>query len=303
MQLSGILYVQSIFDKCGASVLQRNLGVFQKLCGKGGVRRIVITTTMWSGIHSEAGTAREDELKRDCWAGAVKAGSNLFRFGRTRESAWQILDHVLTLEFGHRWIQAQAELAAFRVDLPDTEAGQRLADLTEEVVNTLQDIRNRMKDKFVETSDPEAMKEFLVELDGLRVKRLRVDMDIRQIDASLLGRLHDLLEGTLESSSRTAQATSSFLQERCRDLIPKISENKDQTALIRGLSGNEAQQIVDFLNKVWICNIISHSHTEILHNDRCYMRSTTSQPTNGRESYPSIVNSQRLPKSIHSVTN
>lgn len=233
-------------------MLEKNLNALQKLCGKDKYRRIVITTTMWASTNSEVDTAREHELRCDFGAEAVRGGSGFLRFENTRQSAWHIIGHIMSLELDHRWIQTQAELVALRKDFPSAKIGEKLAALVEDVVVAQRHIQNRMKETFLETSDPGMMEEFMNELGRMKARRAQIITEVSQLCPSLLDRLHCLLDGTSVSSTRSTHATSSFLFSRCRDMITRISENDSHTALVCSLSGDEAQQVVNFLSMVCV---------------------------------------------------
>lgn len=241
--------MQPASDKRMGNMLQKNLSMFQNLCGKDGFRRVVVAKTMWQGNHSGVGVAWEDKLKRDFWPEAAGEGPRTVHFENTRESAWQALEHIIALEMDRMWIQTQAELAAFRKDLEGAGVDRELGDRIEHIVNAQQDIRSRMR-RFVTSSSSEAMGAFTHELDEVREKQAKVITDLDFPDSSLPDQLRRWFDGVSESPSRSAQLTSSFLQDRCRNLIPKISENAEQSALICKLSGDEAQNMIDFLNLV-----------------------------------------------------
>jgi len=72
----------------------KNLRKFKELCGKDGLQKIILVTTMWGEVDEETGSRREEELRERYWKTMITQGSRTARFEGTldSESAWHILD-------------------------------------------------------------------------------------------------------------------------------------------------------------------------------------------------------------------
>ena len=47
--------------------ISQSLDIFQKLCGEGALKRVVLCTTKWSEIYQEEGEKRAEQLKEIYW--------------------------------------------------------------------------------------------------------------------------------------------------------------------------------------------------------------------------------------------
>ena len=137
VKLAGIIYLHRISDNRlqSGSPLQ-NLEMFGRLCGEGGMKNIVLATTMWTKVKSaEVGIGREQELKNTYWAGMLVAGSRLMRFGDVRfDAAWKIIDGMDdTQEIKEDGIP-QEELVNLGRRLNETETGKTLYSKLEQLL-------------------------------------------------------------------------------------------------------------------------------------------------------------------------
>ncbi|KAF8132017.1 hypothetical protein EV363DRAFT_1164405 [Boletus edulis] len=95
IKLSGLLYLHRISDVRMAGTPLRNLSVFKDLCGDNKMKNIVLVTTMWDEFEDKSiGFEREEELFSDFWKDMILLGSRTCRFQGTRESAWEIINHL-----------------------------------------------------------------------------------------------------------------------------------------------------------------------------------------------------------------
>ncbi|KAF8956322.1 hypothetical protein BDZ97DRAFT_1925630 [Flammula alnicola] len=105
--LSGILYFHRITDKhmpggpCGSPVNNNRdlngtaLRMFEHLCGKTQLRKIVLTTTMWNLTRMEVGVYREEKLRTVGWKDMLARQAEMRRFWNTRGSAVCILGPLI----------------------------------------------------------------------------------------------------------------------------------------------------------------------------------------------------------------
>lgn len=190
-ELSGLLYLHPISENRVESSTLKNLGMFQKLCGKEALRKVILTTTMWSRVEEGTGVARENELRRDFWADMVERGSRIARFANTQLSAWSILNSLVSLTPQKMCIQH--ELIDLRKQLSDTSAGRHLYGLIEELVERQQEVIRRLKEELAKSSNLDITKDLLQELNGLREEREKAIQDLSRLNPSLITRLRRLL--------------------------------------------------------------------------------------------------------------
>ena len=98
--LRGILFFHSIDENRASSTLLRNLSTIQALCNSGTdivkLHRFIFVTTMWDKVNERSGESREQEMKGGAWKGSIAAGCQVARFCGTRESAWEIVNKIIT---------------------------------------------------------------------------------------------------------------------------------------------------------------------------------------------------------------
>ena len=66
------------------------------LCGDSGLSNVLLATTKWGQVASAKGATRERELAGKYWQEMVQNGSTMIRFNLTQESAWEIIDSLLS---------------------------------------------------------------------------------------------------------------------------------------------------------------------------------------------------------------
>ncbi|KAI6104713.1 P-loop containing nucleoside triphosphate hydrolase protein [Pisolithus croceorrhizus] len=93
--LSAILYFHRISDNRTAGTPLKNLRVFEMLCGKDAMSKVILVTTMWDEVDSEVGKERLKELKESYWKGMVLRGSTTFECEDARGSPVQLLRQIV----------------------------------------------------------------------------------------------------------------------------------------------------------------------------------------------------------------
>ncbi|KAF9441496.1 hypothetical protein P691DRAFT_779787 [Macrolepiota fuliginosa MF-IS2] len=253
LELSGLLYMHRISDNRMAGTPLKNLDMFRKLCGEEGFKKVVLTTTMWPDVDDREATGaaieREDELKRLYWSDMIKGGSRTLRFENTQQSAWHILDKLITLRLTQRSILIQYELVTLGKHLPNTAAGQQLYGIIEKLVERQRDVLQRMREELKKTSDASTMQALVAELHEIREERENAVHEMQQLDWTLAGRLRRLLHGTPRRSRRAPKPIITFpFEERSRSLFWEILRNQDRITRICDLQGDDAQYLADFLD-------------------------------------------------------
>jgi hypothetical protein len=117
----------------------KNLDMFIKLCGREYLKNVILVTTKWDTISSDAGATkskREEELLKDFWGAMLKQGCGYKRYENNFSSAEDIVKPMLS--FRPNWLQIQRELGNGRL-LSDTTAGKAVDDDVAKVVAKYQE--------------------------------------------------------------------------------------------------------------------------------------------------------------------
>jgi hypothetical protein len=141
---------------------------------------------------------RETELKEDFWKSMMDLGSSTHRFKLTEpDSAWDILNRITQTHSQDKWVQIHQELMHGH-KIPKTQAGKRLREIMEDLVNKQNRMINNLKEELVKSAglDPSVTTELLGDLIRLRAKREKHLKDIQELDMSW-----SLLQWFIESVS------------------------------------------------------------------------------------------------------
>ena len=127
-KLAGIVYLHDISLTRMLGSTLKNLDVFQKLCGKDALKRVVLCTTMWSDICEEEGERRAEQLKEIYWKEMTEGGSIVRKFEDSQKSAWDVIAPIIEGDRIGKMdaLQIQEELVEAKKLIPDTEAGRQL---------------------------------------------------------------------------------------------------------------------------------------------------------------------------------
>jgi hypothetical protein len=123
VHLTGVIYLQWIYEKRMQGTAIRNLRLLKDLCGSENYGNIVLVTLGWSHPPNAEEEARETELRTTdrFWGEFIKQGATIRRHHGGKESAIEIVKHLLgktpvVLKF-------QKELAKFGI-IGKTSAGE-----------------------------------------------------------------------------------------------------------------------------------------------------------------------------------
>jgi hypothetical protein len=89
MTLGGIVYLHDI-SQARVEPAKENLEMFNRLCRPSAVKNVAVVTTKWSETVADTGLRREQQLSK------YGAGPHLARFDHSQQSAWAILDFILS---------------------------------------------------------------------------------------------------------------------------------------------------------------------------------------------------------------
>ena len=132
MKLTGIIYLHEISQTRMFGTARNNLDMFRKLCGDDALKNVVLGTTKWSDVTSEAGQRREQQLRDTYWKEMLQHGSVIMHVHADSSSAWKIVNRILEndrVEF----VRIQEELLELQKIIPDTDAGRTLRFTLEEL--------------------------------------------------------------------------------------------------------------------------------------------------------------------------
>ncbi|KAF8884203.1 hypothetical protein CPB84DRAFT_1686014 [Gymnopilus junonius] len=192
--LGGVIYLHDVSLDHLTDKAQRNLEIFQALCGQGALRKVILGTTKWGRISDRRAQAHEDELKHDHWKALIAEGAKVrsFKDKNDAESAWKfidiVVDNVSKNDFDiDAYFQFQEELGAA------TDADGAMRAIQKKVL----DLRNQVAELEGTTADPERIKkaqEKLSEAEKTLNKLLRQDVEsfaqwFRRIFQQVLGEL------------------------------------------------------------------------------------------------------------------
>ena len=92
---SFILFFHRITDNHMVKTPLKNPRDFQKLCGKEGMGRVILVTTMWDEVEKPIGLERLRELKKSYLEAMITGGSKTFALKNDRASAKKLLEMIV----------------------------------------------------------------------------------------------------------------------------------------------------------------------------------------------------------------
>jgi hypothetical protein len=88
----------------------RDMKLLEELVGDDPLQSVIVVTTMWSLVDQDIGSARELELKRDPKLFKGIQGDRFMRHTNTKESALNIIRHLLDRKLASGKLTIQAEI-------------------------------------------------------------------------------------------------------------------------------------------------------------------------------------------------
>lgn len=121
--LRGIIYLHRIIDPRMQGHALRNLQIFEKICGEGAFRNVVLMTTMWDLLPEEGtGYRMDQELRDDFWSMMAANGSYITRFDGSKDTAVGMV--VSLLSKPPIVLDIQRQLEDNKIALHETTAGR-----------------------------------------------------------------------------------------------------------------------------------------------------------------------------------
>lgn len=144
--LAAILYFHRITDNhMPAGTPLKNLRVFQKLCGKNAMPKVVLVTTMWDEVEEDVGQQRLMKLKDGYWKVMTSGGSTTFEYMNTQASAMQLLEAIACQEREQEGIRLQEEISEMGLELRETAAGQVLCCTLEDLAGVRMEVLRKIQ--------------------------------------------------------------------------------------------------------------------------------------------------------------
>ncbi|RPB03413.1 hypothetical protein L873DRAFT_1591928, partial [Choiromyces venosus 120613-1] len=164
--LSGIIYLHRITDVRMDGSAVKNLRMFQKLCGRGALMNVFLTTTQWSRVTDLAdGESREKGLcqDRNFWGILLEKGATLQRFQGTRESGLKLIADLMSNQ--PEALDIQNQIVTQNRTIVETDAGQcineELIEQEKKYKRELEALERERQEAIAEKD--EEMKELLAE--------------------------------------------------------------------------------------------------------------------------------------------
>ncbi|KAJ4183385.1 hypothetical protein NW755_009876 [Fusarium falciforme] len=153
--LSGILYFHRISDVRMQGTGKMNMWLLRKLCGRGAVNKVVLTTTMWELVEESTAEQRLKELEEteEFWGYMKKNRAGGHRHYNNKESALNVLSRFVPQELNVEpeviKLAIQTELADDHKTLDQTGTGKMLnaewVQEKESLENELVQVREAIK--------------------------------------------------------------------------------------------------------------------------------------------------------------
>ncbi|KAL4077621.1 hypothetical protein J3A83DRAFT_1634419 [Scleroderma citrinum] len=174
--LAGLIYVHRISDTRMGGSLQRNLRIFQKICGPISLKNVVIVTTMWDMVIPEEGLRHEQELRsgQTMFKPLLDEGATMMPHKRTPKSAADVINHLLGKDA--TMTQIVRELMQEGKALESTAAG---SELINDLQARLQKINNERETSKVEIGE---------------IAQTEIVEEMRTMEQTMAGLLQELAE-------------------------------------------------------------------------------------------------------------
>jgi hypothetical protein len=164
--------------------------MFDELCGKNALRKVILVTTMWDDARQEQAKQeekekREKELREKHWKAMIDKGSSIVRYERTSNSAWSVLRPFIQAANRRQTDLVQQEIADMRKQQRKSKAGQTLYTKLEDLVKSWHDLRQRIRAEIDRPGDEEIMKTLKAQYEENRKQLARTIIDIRNMKLPL----------------------------------------------------------------------------------------------------------------------
>ncbi|GAB1315555.1 Ribosome-recycling factor (Fragment) [Madurella fahalii] len=196
VELKGIIYIHRITDVRFKRSAAKTLNIFQRICGEGSLKNVLLTTSGWTDKDLDVCSRREGELIDDFWACMVDKGSRMSRFYGDHESATMIVSQLLMKK--PTVLKMQRELIDDGMELKSTTAGAYLYDELELLKGEHQNMLVQLERLKHAQAGPEGIKRIETRLDT----EMRKLQQARRQQTDLDRRVDDEVEEEVQRQSR-----------------------------------------------------------------------------------------------------
>ncbi|KAF6751402.1 P-loop containing nucleoside triphosphate hydrolase protein [Ephemerocybe angulata] len=98
MKVGGIVYIYPIYPGRITRSDCANIKIFRKICGPGGLEKVILATTRWDICPKDTADSREREISANFWSDKSHPGPRnpeMARLGSSAESAWGVVSTIL----------------------------------------------------------------------------------------------------------------------------------------------------------------------------------------------------------------
>ncbi|KAH0559031.1 hypothetical protein GP486_004369 [Trichoglossum hirsutum] len=171
--LTGLILLQPINGNRVQGSERKRTRLFKKVCGPDAFSRIVIATTMWNQIQSDAlGERRAQERidNAEFWGDMVEKGAKVIRHDDNKNSAHNIIMKLIHYSSPVE-LQIQTELANNGGHVGMTSAGQQLDEDLSELVQALKkEIQELQAERIYARQEMQELQNRLEKFEGQRSK-------------------------------------------------------------------------------------------------------------------------------------
>ena len=214
-KLAGIVYLHDISLTRMLESISKSLDVFQKMCGKDALKRVILCTTKWSDIYQEDGEKRIEQLKEMRWKEMIKAGSTVRKFEDSQKSAWDVIALIIEEDRIGKMdaLQIQEELVEAKKVIPDTDAGRQLGYSLDQLLKSLKEAYKK---------NPSRREELDAQIAATRAKirATRAPFNVTQRISKLLDHIGEILDEFIAppSPSRSNKLSGKFFNVSADEL-------------------------------------------------------------------------------------
>lgn len=209
MKLKGVIYLHRITDVRMTGTAVRTLQICRRICGTSALSNVILTTTRWKDVESQAiGAQREQELRNDFWKFMLDYDSTMMRYHGDHDSAVAIISQLLQKDTVV--LDIQRELVDQGKKLSDTTAGTFVHDNFEEVKKRyekeLKDLAQLRADLALDRSNMKLQLQEEIENERAKYERLRLEATRKQ--EMLDRRIADEVRSDIEREERKGNKLS-----------------------------------------------------------------------------------------------
>ncbi|KAI9787690.1 MAG: hypothetical protein M1839_000221 [Geoglossum umbratile] len=181
--LTGLILLQPINGNRVQGSERKRTRLFKKVCGPDAFSRIVIATTMWNQIQSDAlGERRAQERidNTEFWGDMVEKGAKVIRHDDNKNSAHNIIKKLIHYSSPVE-LQIQTELANNGGHVGMTSAGRQLDEDLSELVQALKrEIQELQAERIYARQEMQELQSRLEKFEGQRSKLWNMTTRIRR---------------------------------------------------------------------------------------------------------------------------